>query len=222
MIKTIVFDMDGVLIDSEQRILAIWEAVAKEKQIPNVASTLMKCIGITAPETEAIFKSTYGQDFPYTEYKAIVSSMYHKEIDEQGVPLKPGVHELFDFLQKNHYKIGLASSTREVTVKKEMKMAGLLDAFDVIVCGDMVTHSKPHPQIYQTAASLLGIAPQECYAIEDSPNGIRSAHRAGLKPIMVPDLIMPDAEIKELLYKQFTSLHDVLDFLRFFNITEPA
>lgn len=214
MIKTIVFDMDGVLIDSEQRILAAWEEVAKEKQIPHIVSTLMKCIGITAPETEAIFKQAYGQDFPYTEYKAVVSAMYHKEIDEQGVPLKPGVHQLFDFLQKNHYKIGLASSTREVTVKKEMKMAGLLDAFDVIVCGDMVTHSKPHPQIYQTAAALLDVVPEECYAVEDSPNGILSAYRAELKPIMVPDLILPDEEIKGLLYRQFESLYEVAEFLR--------
>ena len=214
MIKAIVFDMDGVLIDSEQRILAAWEVVAKEKEIPHVAQTLMKCIGITAPETEAIFKETYGQDFPYTEYKAIVSAMFHKEIDTFGVPLKPGVHELFQFLQENHYQIGLASSTREVTVKKEMKMAGLLDAFDVIVCGDMVTHSKPHPQIYQTAASLLGISPEECYAVEDSPNGVRSASRAGLKPIMVPDLILPDEEIKGLLYREFSSLTEVLNFLK--------
>lgn len=213
MIKTIVFDMDGVLIDSEQRILAAWEVVAKEKQIPHVAQTLMKCIGITAPETEAVFKQAYGADFPYLEYKAIVSNMYHQEIDTMGVPLKPGVHELFQFLQEKHYKIGLASSTREVTVKKEMKMAGLLDAFDVIVCGDMVTHSKPHPQIYQTAASLLGALPEECYAIEDSPNGIRSAYRAGLKPIMVPDLILPDTEIKSLLYQEFSSLHEVREFL---------
>ena len=93
-------------------------------------------------------------------------------------------------------------------------MAGLLDAFDVIVCGDMVTHSKPHPQIYQTAASLLGKAPKACYAIEDSPNGIRSAYHAGMKPIMVPDLILPDDEIKSLLYKQFSSLHEVLTYLQ--------
>ena len=93
-------------------------------------------------------------------------------------------------------------------------MAGLLDAFDVIVCGDMVTHSKPHPQIYQTAASLLGISPEECYAVEDSPNGVRSASRACLKPIMVPDLILPDEEIKGLLYREFSSLTEVLNFLK--------
>lgn len=218
MIKTIVFDMDGVLIDSEQRILAAWEVVAAQKNIPHVADTLMKCIGITAPETEAIFQQAYGKDFPYAEYKALVSAMFHKEIDTYGIPLKPGVRELFDYLTSNNYKIALASSTREVTVKKEMKMAGLLDAFDVIVCGDMVTYSKPHPQIYQTAASLLKEEPGACYAIEDSPNGIRSAYRAGMKPIMVPDLIMPDREIKGLLHKQFSSLHEVLIYLKEENI----
>ena len=217
MIKTIVFDMDGVLIDSEQKILALWELVGKEKGIPNVASTLMKCIGITAPETEATFKRAYGQDFPYAEYKAIVSAMFHEDTDKYGVPLKPGVLELFDFLQNNHYKIGLASSTREASVKKEMQMAGLLEAFDVIVCGDMVTHSKPHPQIYMTAAALLGTNPEDCYAIEDSPNGIRSAHGAGMKPIMVPDLILPDEEITKLLYRRFHSLHEVLAYLEWDN-----
>lgn len=214
MIKTIVFDMDGVLIDSEQKILAAWKDIARQKGIPNITATLMKCIGITAPKTEAIFKETYGSDFPYTEYKAKVSAMFHQDINEHGIPLKPGVPELFDYLKSAGYRIGLASSTRKASVTEEMRMAGLIHFFDVIVCGDMVTHSKPHPQIYQTAASLLDTLPEACYAIEDSPNGIRSAHAAGMKPIMVPDLIRPDEEIQKLLYRQFDSLYEVLAYLK--------
>lgn len=129
------------------------------------------------------------------------------------LPVKPGVYELFDFLKKNNYKIGLASSTRKEVVTLQMKQVGLLPFFDVLVCGDMVQNSKPHPEIYLKACELLGAAPSSCFAVEDSFNGIRSAHGAGMKTIMVPDLLTPDEEITALLYKKCDSLLDVKEFL---------
>ncbi len=214
MIRNIVFDMDGVLINSEALILDAWKEVAAGAGIPDIEHTLLQCIGITAPETEALFFRTYGKDFPYEKYKEDAAQIFQRYTRENGLPVKPGVYELFAFLKENDYRIGLASSTREAVVREEMKSIGLLDYFHVIVCGDMVSHSKPHPEIYLKACELLGAEPSACYAVEDSPNGIRSAFRAGMKPLMVPDLVLPDAEIKGLLFRQFESLLDVKNFLQ--------
>lgn len=212
MTHNIIFDMDGVLIDSEALILNGWKKIAAEFGIADIESTLMQCIGINSVATEALFWKIYGQDFPYQKYKSMVSQIFTEEIEKNGLPVKPGVYELFQYLKENGWKIGLASSTREHIVKKEMESIGLLDSFHVIVCGDMVAHSKPHPEIYQRACELIGAEPSECYAVEDSPNGIRSAYRAGMKPIMVPDLIKPDEEIRRVLFREFKNLLELKDF----------
>lgn len=213
MIKTIVFDMDGTLIDSEALIMRAWQQIAAQDGILDIEQTLIKCIGITASKTEAVFYEVYGKDFPYQKYAKLGTKLYYEEIEKNGLPVKPGVYELFNFLRKNDYKIALASSTREKIVRSEMESIGLLDFFHVIVCGDMVSHSKPHPEIYLKSCQLLGAAPCDCYAVEDSPNGIRSAYHAGMKPVMVPDLVAPDAEIKKLLFKECRNLLEVRDFL---------
>ena len=187
MIKTVVFDMDGTLIDSEALIMKAWQKIAAQDGIADIEQTMMRCIGVTTAETEAIFYQVYGKDFPYKKYQTLGSKLYHAEIEKNGLPVKPGVYELFDFLKKNGFQIGLASSTREEIVRSEMESIGLLDSFEVIVGGDMVTHSKPHPEIYLKSCELLGVSPCDCYAVEDSPNGIRSAYHAGMKPLMVPD-----------------------------------
>lgn len=214
MEKNIVFDMDGVLIDTEALILKIWKEVAAKAGIENVEHTLRQCIGITAPETRAVFLRAYGEDFPYEKYVGQASEGFHAYIRKNGLPVKPGVYELFDFLKENDFRIALASSTAEASVRSEMESIGLLPYFHVIVCGDMVSHSKPHPEIYQKACALLGVPASSCYAVEDSFYGIRSSHAAGMKPIMVPDLAEPDEEISRLYYRKFDNLLKVRDFLR--------
>lgn len=213
MIRNIVFDMDGVLINSEALILDAWKEVAVAEEIPDIEHTLMQCIGITSPETEALFLRTYGADFPYHTYRNMASDIFQARIRKDGLPVKPGVYELFDFLKKNDFRIGLASSTREAVVRREMESVSLLDYFHIIVCGDMVTHSKPHPEIYLKACELLEVSPSLCYAVEDSPNGIRSAFRAGMMPLMVPDLVPPTDDLLPMVYRQFNDLLEVRDFL---------
>lgn len=110
--------------------------------------------------------------------------------------------------------MGLASSTRYASVISHLKEAGIVDYFQVIVAGDMIEHSKPQPDIYLLACRKLGVDPSDAYAVEDSPNGIRSAHAAGMKPIMVPDLIPPDDEMREM---SFLICRDLLEVMRFFN-----
>lgn len=129
MIHTIVFDMDGVLIDTENLLLKIWKEVAKENGIKDIESTLKLCIGITNNETEAVFARIYGKDFPYQKYKAAASEMYHAQIQKDGLPVKPGVYELFGFLKENGWQIGLASSQGRRLSAAKWKASGCLIIF---------------------------------------------------------------------------------------------
>ena len=140
--------------------------------------------------------------------------MFHNKVDIEGLPIKKGVYEILKYLSESTYKIGLASSSSTESIHKNLKRADITDYFQVIVGGDMVEHSKPEPDIYLKACSSLGVNPEKSIAIEDSPNGIRSAKSAGMLPIMVPDMIQPSEEITAILYRQYESLLDVMEHLK--------
>lgn len=210
--KAVIFDMDGVIFDSEKVICDLWEELAKEYNLANMEELMVKCIGLNDKATYQCFKDMYGEDVDYEFYKGIVSKRYHEKYDGGRLPMKPGVNELLSFLKENGIKTALASSTNVRTVTNQLKDAGVLQFFDVVVGGDMVTRSKPDPEIFLHAAEMLGIDPKDAFIIEDSFNGIRAAHAAGAKPVMVPDLIQPDDEIKALYHKNCRDLLEVRDY----------
>ena len=210
----VIFDMDGVIFDSERLIADLWKEVAKEKNIPDIEETVKRCIGITDAATKQVFKETYGEEFPYEDFKKIVSGRFHSRCDGGNLPTKPGIRELLEYLKERGIQTAVASSTRTAVVEAEIRDAGLLAFFDRIVGGDQVTHSKPDPEIFIKAAAVLDAAPKDCYVIEDSFNGIRAAHTAGMHPFMVPDMLLPDEEILGKAEKVFESLFDVRDEFR--------
>lgn len=209
MSYVVIFDMDGVIFDSERLIADLWREVAEEKKMPDIDIAIQRSIGITNDATTQVFKELYGEDFPYEEYKKIVSTRFHAKYDNGNLPTKPGIKELLVFLKENKIPTAVASSTRTAVVETEIRDAGLLPYFDRIIGGDQVTHSKPDPEIFLKAAEALNAKPEECYIIEDSFNGIRAAHAAGMHPVMVPDLLEPDDEIKALYEEIFPSLVEV-------------
>lgn len=213
MNKAVVFDMDGVIFDTERMLLRIWQEVAQKHNILDMENTLKACLGVNVIETEKIFLRKYGEDFDYHGFRKEADDIFHQEAKEKGIPVKEGVTELLAYLNKEGYKIALASSTRVELVKQELCEAGLLEYFSAIIGGDMVKNSKPDPEIYLRACKELGVTPEQSYAIEDSFNGVRSASSAGLKIIMVPDILQPDETIRPLLFREFASLLDVLAFL---------
>ena len=212
--SAVVFDMDGILFDTECLVSKIWKTIAEQRGIEGIEEVLLACVGSNNVATKAIFLERYGQEFGYDAFRKEAADVFYKEIEVNGIPIKEGVHELLDFLKEANYKIGLASSTRYEAIVGHLKAAKIEHYFSVIIAGDMVEHSKPHPEIYMKACKALEVLPSESYCIEDSPNGIRSAFAAGLKVIMVPDLISPTKEIEALLYKKFNSLLQVKAYLQ--------
>lgn len=194
--KAVVFDMDGILFDTERLCMETWKEFADEKGIENIETALIGCIGLNRTDTRLFLENFYGKNFPYDELRQITSERMAKKMEKE-IPMLPGVVELLDYLKIHKVTIGLASSSRSEVIKSHITRAGLTDYFSVIVGGDMIEHSKPLPDIYLIACEKLGVAPEDAYAIEDSPNGIRSAYSAGMKAIMVPDLIEPTAEMEE-------------------------
>ena len=211
--EAVVFDMDGVIFDSERAVMNCWLELAQKYDIKDIEKPYFACVGTTMTRTREIMLETYGEDFPYDEYARESSLMYHEKYDGGKLPMKPGVMELLSYLKEKGKKIALASSTRRETVTNQLRWAGIIDYFDVIICGDMVARSKPAPDIFLKACQELGVSPENTYAIEDSYNGIRAAHAGQLRPIMVPDLLEANDEMRGMAECVCDNLNDVIDYL---------
>lgn len=211
--KAVVFDMDGVIFDSERAVMQCWKEVASRHNIPDIEKAVLACTGTTMVRTREIMLNLYGADFPYDEYARESSAIFHSRYDGGRLPMKPGVKELLSFLKEHGKKIALASSTRQQVVTDELRDAGIIGYFDRIICGDMVSRSKPAPDIFLKACEELNVSPSDSYAIEDSYNGIRAAHAGGLHPIMVPDLLPADEEMQSLAEIVLPNLTSVMEYL---------
>lgn len=211
--KTIVFDMDGVLFDTEVICMKAWVAVAEKNGLPGMEEIFPKCIGGNENRSRRIVLEAYGEDFDYADFRRQASDEFWNYINKNGLPVKPGAKEILRWLRENGWAMGLASSTKKSSVLGLLEQAGLRDFFAAVVTGDMVEHSKPDPEIYLLACRELSAEPSRTYAVEDSPNGVRSACRAGLRALMVPDMIPADEEMRRLSEGIFDDLYGVRDFL---------
>ena len=209
----VVFDMDGVIFDTERVWLECWQEVAENNGIEGIETPYLACTGTTMARTKEIMLEAYGEDFPYDRYAREAAVIFDEKYGGKKLPVKSGVTEILEFLKKNRKKIALASSTKKDVVTEELRAAGLLEYFEEIVTGDMVENSKPAPDIFLLACEKIGAAPERAFAIEDSFNGIRAAAGGKLRPIMVPDLRQPDEEIRRLAEAVLKSLTEVVCYL---------
>ena len=209
----IIFDMDGVILDSEKALMDVWIELAKKYNLKNIEEVYLKCTGANVNKTKEILLDFYGFDFPYDKYAKETSDLYFHKYNDYKIPLKKGVFELLNYLKENNKKIILCSSTKKDLVFKELGAHNLLKYFDILITGDMVNKSKPEPDIYLKAIKESNININELFAIEDSYNGVRSATSANLKTIMVPDLIEPNDEMKKLAYIIKNNLLEIIDYL---------
>lgn len=209
----VIFDMDGVIFDSERAIMNLWLELSNKYHVPDIEETCRMCLGVTKEKTREIMLSRYGDDFPYEQSQAELSALFHERYDKGRLPMKEGVIELLTYLKEHNKKVALASSTRRKVVEQELLDAGILPFFDQLICGDMVKRSKPEPDIFLMACRELKVKPERAYAIEDSYNGVRAASAGKLRTIMVPDLVEPTEEIRNLTIAVLPSLHKVKDYL---------
>lgn len=209
----IVFDMDGILFDTERLSMESWRQAALQMELGDIEEGIYGCIGLNRTDCRILMKRLYGEAFPYEQFIACNSALFQERVEREGLPVKKGASRLLAWLKERGAKIALASSTRVASVKSHLDRAGFAPYFQVVVGGDMVEHSKPCPDIYLLACSMLNVDPCRTIAVEDSPNGIRSAHAAGMLPVMIPDMVEPTPELEVLLYKKFNDLLELKEFL---------
>ena len=213
-VQAVIFDMDGVIFDSERLVIECWQVVAARHNIPDIVEICMRVQGNNREETGRRFREKYGNAFPYEVYKKEVSALFRHLYGEGRLPLKPGVVEILQELKHKRMPLALASSTRTDIVKQELQDAHLLRYFDAVLGGDVAPRSKPEPDIFLAAAAALQVEPKYCYVLEDSYNGIRAAFRAGMHPVMVPDMQQPTEEIRKLAEVIAENLLTALEYLR--------
>ena len=214
MVKAIIFDMDGLMFDTERLSNLAWTEVCREAGFPQVdMAFMMQCIGSNLRATREKFLRAFGEDFPFDELRARRVKYVEDYVAAHGLPVKPGLYELLSFIRERGLPVALATSTDEAKTRENLRNAGIEGAFDAMVCGDQVTRSKPEPDIFLRAAGLLGAAPETCLVLEDSLNGITAAYRAGMMPVMVPDLIAPTEAIEAMLFRKCETLSDVIPLL---------
>lgn len=194
-LKGAIFDMDGVLIDTEKLYLRFWKEAAAEFGYDMRDEHVFAVRSMARKYSTPKLKSMLGEDFPTEEVRSRRTELMNDFISKSGIETKKGLFRLLNHLRDSGIKIAVATATQRERTLSYLSRIGALEFFDAVICGDMVTTGKPAPDIYLTAAAELGLPPEECAAFEDSPNGLIAAHSAGCYTVMVPDLTQPDDEV---------------------------
>ena len=208
MPAAIVFDMDGLLFDTETLYQEAAAAAAAEGGHDINSGIIFRLIGLPWPQSRALLRDHFGESFPVDEFEAAWLAHFWRMADTH-LPLKPGVVELLDALDALRLPRGIATSSSHRTVQHHLSAHDLADRFHAVIGAGDYTSGKPAPDPYLKAAERLGVAPSLCLALEDSHNGVRSASAAGMMTVMVPDLLEPTAEIRGLCTLVATDLHEV-------------
>lgn len=213
MIKGAVFDMDGLMFDTERLVFEIWREMTSELGLDFTLDVFKQTIGLRRDESEKLYKSFFGDDFDYSSLKLKSRKMFMERINRDGVPMKKGLIPLLDYLKSNKIKLAVATSTSAQTAHKVIRLSGVYDYFDSFVCGEDVSNGKPAPDVFLKAGEKIGIKPEDCVAFEDSINGIKSAYSAGMKTVMVPDLLQPTDEIMPMINCMCKSLDEAIAYI---------
>lgn len=198
VLRAVIFDMDGVILDSEHLVQQSWRKAAQQMHLTGIDDVYRAQVGTTRAHASELLRQAFGQDFSTQDFLTASRTFFYEALGAGGVPPRPFAKEALEGCRALGLKIGLASSTRQQAVETELQQAGLLHYFDYALGGDKIANSKPAPDIYLAACDALHVLPAQAIAVEDSYNGIRSAYNAGMMSVMVPDMLPPTAEMSRL------------------------
>ena len=212
MIKAAILDMDGTMLDTEKIYMRFWIEAAKYYGYDMKPEHVLQIRSLAAVYAKEKFKEFFGEQCDYHKIREKRKALMAPYFEEYGIEKKEGLDEFLTHLKNKGYLICVATATDTKRTSKYLRELNIDKYFDQIVCANMVRCGKPNPDIYLEAVRRLGLSPDECIAIEDAPNGVLSASRAGCKVIMVPDLDEPSTEISNLLYAKVSNLKEACKY----------
>ena len=212
-LRALIFDMDGLLFDTERLAASTWTEAARCLDLDLGDETVRGTIGLDHVLARSYYDQLFAGRFPYDRVEERHRELFRSHIVKHGVPMKPGVERVLVEAGRLGLRLALGTSSRSVYAHAVLWLSGIVDHFHVLVTRDLVQAGKPAPDIYLKAASLLGCEPDDCLVFEDSPSGIGAALAAGMRVIMVPDLIAPTAELRSQCLAVFPSLIEAADAL---------
>lgn len=207
--KAAIFDMDGLLLDTERIFLDAFRKTCKELGFGFDMSLFVKLIGTNSVKTKEIMINGFGKGFDYDRFREKWLINVTDYLSHNSIPLKEGAVNILEKINDLQIPMAVATSTAYNDAKKSLESTGIMRYFNFIVAGDQVTKGKPDPEIYLKTAEKLDVRPEECVVFEDSENGVKSARAAGMDVIQIPDLVEPSEELKALGHRIFNSLDDV-------------
>ena len=205
-VEAVLFDMDGLLIDTEAVYIDALQDAARDFEIEMALEFCHSMIGVSGRECDVMIQNFYGPDFRVDRFRERFSGHAKRRL-ERHLPVKTGVFEMLDFLAGRGLRLAVATGSGRVTAERHLGRAGLIERFAAVATRDDVENAKPAPDVYLEAARRLGVAPERCIAFEDSNVGLTAAHAAGTMAFMVPDILPPLPEIRAKCLRVFDDLH---------------
>ena len=213
MIRAVIFDMDGTLIDTEKYYRIFWPKALAEFGYHMTDEQALSMRSLGRPFAPARLRQWFGEELDYDAVRQRRKDMMEECLDREGIRRKPGALELVQRLKADGITTAVATATDPERTAKYLRLTGLEGYFDRLISATQVKEGKPSPDIYLYACELLGLEPEECLAVEDSPNGVLSAYRAGCKVVMVPDQTEADEETKKYLYAVAENMDEVYEII---------
>jgi HAD superfamily hydrolase (TIGR01509 family) len=211
--SAVIFDMDGLMFDTENLTIPIWEVAGKPFGYKITYDIVLRMVGISAEKARQVLLDEFGADFPYDTIRDEFRRLVQVEVDKNGVPFKPGLLFLLDRLTAAKIPFGVATSSRNATAVNMLTKAGIIDRFAALTCGDEVSNGKPAPDIFLLAAQKLKTPPSACVGFEDSPPGLLGLNSAGIRSIFIKDVIAPSEEVLATVWQRCNDLKEAANYL---------
>jgi HAD superfamily hydrolase (TIGR01509 family) len=212
--RAVLFDMDGLMLDTERPVIDFWIQAGRGLGWEIPRETIYRTIGIKEENSRALYKSEYGPEFPYNDYRREAIRLIHEAAEQRGIDLRPGLLPLLNHLENLNIPFAVATSTDRETALWKLAKAGIRDRFSVLACGDEVQRGKPAPDIFLLAARRLGKPPAECTGFEDSPAGLLALRAAGIPSVFIKDLLDPPEAVLAGVWRRYAALDEAIELFR--------